>query len=110
MKSMITGHPYGALSIPASGPEERRARVRADLTRVAVLDPEQLPLALALLSGYYPRVFEEVVRLGGDTRQQSSLVAAVPPGQGLGLDSSSVMLVGRASEPDRSRRYRLGHW
>jgi hypothetical protein len=61
MKSMITGHPYGALSIPASGPEERRARARADLTRVAVLDPEQLPLALAFLSGYYPRVFEEVL-------------------------------------------------
>jgi hypothetical protein len=31
MKSSITEHLYGALSIPASGPEERCARSRADM-------------------------------------------------------------------------------
>jgi hypothetical protein len=61
MKSSITDHSYGALSIPASGPEKRRARARADVARLAVLDPEQLPLALAFLSGYYPAVFDAVL-------------------------------------------------
>jgi hypothetical protein len=60
MKSIIQ-HPYGALSIPASGPEERSARARQDLARIAALDPEQPPLALAFLSGYYPAVFEAVL-------------------------------------------------
>ena len=61
MKSSITEHPYGALSIPASGPEERSHRARQDLARIAALDPEQPPLALAFLAGYYPRVFEAVL-------------------------------------------------
>jgi hypothetical protein len=59
MKSSITEHPYGALSIPASSPEERRAR--QDMARLADLDPEQLPLALAFLSGYHPQVFNAVL-------------------------------------------------
>jgi hypothetical protein len=37
MTSSIIQHPYGALSIPASGPEERSAR--QDLARIAALDP-----------------------------------------------------------------------
>lgn len=57
MQSIIVDHPYGALSVPASGPEERRARSRGDLARLAVLDPEQLPRALAFLSGYHPQAF-----------------------------------------------------
>lgn len=57
MQSIIVDHPYGALSIPASGPEERRAQSREDLARLAALDPEQLPLALAFLSGYHPQAF-----------------------------------------------------
>jgi hypothetical protein len=61
MTSSITEHPYGALSILASGPEEQRARARADMARLAALDPEQLPLALAFLSGYYPHVFDAVL-------------------------------------------------
>lgn len=61
MKSSITEHPYGALSIPVSSPEERHARARHGLDHVAVLDPEQLPLALVFLSGYYPRVFDAVM-------------------------------------------------
>ena len=61
MKSSITEHPYGALSIPASGPEERSARARQDLARIAALDPEQPPLALAFLAGYYPAVLETVL-------------------------------------------------
>jgi hypothetical protein len=56
----IIQHPYGALSVPASGPEQR-ARARQDLARIAVLDPEQPPLALAFLAGYYPAVFEAVL-------------------------------------------------
>jgi hypothetical protein len=61
MKSSITQHSYGALSIPASGPEERSTRARQDLARIAALDPEQPPLALAFLAGYYPAVFEAVL-------------------------------------------------
>ena len=61
MKSSITEHPYGALSIPASGPEERSARARQNLARIAALDPGQPPLALAFLAGYYPWVFEAVL-------------------------------------------------
>ncbi len=57
MQSIIVDHPHGALSAPASGPEERHARSRADLARLAALDPEQLPLALAFLSGYCPQAF-----------------------------------------------------
>ena len=33
----------------------------ADVASPTVLDPEQLPLALAFLSGYYPRVFDAVL-------------------------------------------------
>lgn len=61
MKSIIADHPHSALSVPASGPEERRARAREDLARLAALDPEQLSLALAFLSGYHPRVFDAVL-------------------------------------------------
>jgi hypothetical protein len=60
MQSIIE-HPHSVLSIPASDPEERRARVRRDLARIAALDPEQPPLALAFLAGYYPAVFEAVL-------------------------------------------------
>jgi ribosomal protein S27AE len=65
MTSSIIQHPHGALSIPASGPEERRARARQDLARIAALDPEQPPLALAFLAGYYPAVFEAVLEAVG---------------------------------------------
>jgi hypothetical protein len=76
MKSMITEHPYGALSIPASGSGERRARAHQDLDRVAALDPEQLPLALAFLSGYHPWVFEAVLE-------------AVAPCDGIGAEDKT---------------------
>jgi hypothetical protein len=61
MGSSITEHPYGALSIPASSPEKRSAHARQDLARIAALDPEQPPLALAFLSGYYPAGFDAVL-------------------------------------------------
>ena len=61
MQSIIADHPHSALSVPVSGPEERRARRREDLARLAALDPEQLPLALAFLSGYHPKVFDAVM-------------------------------------------------
>jgi len=61
MQSSITAHPHSAPSIPASSPEEQRTRACQDLARVAALDPEQLPLALAFLSGYRPRTFDTVL-------------------------------------------------
>ena len=57
MQSIIPEHPHGELSLPASGPESQ-LRSRERLTRLAALDPEQLPLALAFLAGYHPRVFD----------------------------------------------------
>jgi len=61
MRSIIPEHPYGALAVPASSPEERRAQARHRLARLAALDPEQLPMALAFLSGYLPRVFDAIL-------------------------------------------------
>jgi hypothetical protein len=57
MQSIIPEHPHGALSILRSGPETQ-LRSRERLARLAVLDPEQLPLALAFLAGYHPQVFD----------------------------------------------------
>jgi hypothetical protein len=57
MQSIIPEHSHGALSLPTSGPESQ-LRSGERLTRLATLDPEQLPLALAFLAGYYPRVFD----------------------------------------------------
>ena len=50
MEYIIPQHPYGTLSTQA----ER-------LTRLAGLDPEQLPMALTFLSGYHPRVFDAIL-------------------------------------------------
>ena len=61
MQLIIPEHRYGALSLPASGPEERRAPTLGRMARLAALDPEQLPLALAFLSGYHPRVFDAIL-------------------------------------------------
>ena len=61
MELIIPEHPYGALSLPASGPEERRAQASERLARLAALDPEQLPMALTFLSGYHPRVFDAIL-------------------------------------------------
>jgi hypothetical protein len=54
MRFSIPAHPYGALSLPASGPEERRAQALERMARLRALDPEQSPMALAFLSGYHP--------------------------------------------------------
>ena len=54
MKFSIPEHPYDALSLPASGPEDRRAQAIERMTRIKSLAPEQLPLALAFLAGYHP--------------------------------------------------------
>ncbi len=61
MEFIIPEHPYGALSLPVSAPEERRAQASERLTRLAALDPEQLPMALTFLSGYHPRVFDAIL-------------------------------------------------
>lgn len=61
MRFSIPARPYGALPLPASGLEERRAQAPERLARLAALDPEQLPLALAFLSGYHPRAFDAIL-------------------------------------------------
>jgi hypothetical protein len=61
LEFIIPEHPYGALSLPASSPEERRAQASERLARLAALDPEQLPMALTFLSGYHPRVFDAIL-------------------------------------------------
>ncbi len=61
MEFIIPEHPYGALSLPVSAPEERRAQASERLARLAALDPEQLPMALTFLSGYHPRVFDAIL-------------------------------------------------
>jgi ribosomal protein S27AE len=61
MKFIIPEHRYGALSVPGSGLEERRAESRDRLARLAALDSEQLPMAMAFLSGYHPRVFDAIL-------------------------------------------------
>jgi len=58
MQSIIPEHPHGALSLPASSSYETQLQSRERLTRLGVLDPEQLPLALAFIAGYHPRVFD----------------------------------------------------
>jgi hypothetical protein len=58
MQSIIPEHPYGALSVRRSSPEEMQLRSRERLARLAVLDPEQLLLALAFLVGYHPLVLD----------------------------------------------------
>jgi hypothetical protein len=61
MQFIIPEHRYGALSVPGSGPEERRAESRDRLARLAALDPEQPSMALAFLSSYHPRAFDAIL-------------------------------------------------
>jgi hypothetical protein len=58
LETIIPAHDQGALSLPASGPEERTLRMAERVRRLAVVDPEQLVLALHFLIGYQPRVFD----------------------------------------------------
>jgi hypothetical protein len=67
MKSMITPNPLSSLSLLPIDPAERRAQDKDRMARLAVLDPEQLPLALAFLAGYLPFAFD------------AALEAAEPP-------------------------------
>lgn len=60
MEFIIPDHPHGALSLTASGPEQR-TQANERLARLAALDPEQLPMALTFLSGYHPRVFDAIL-------------------------------------------------
>lgn len=84
MELIIPEHPYGALSLPASSPEDRRAQASERLARLAALDPEQLPMALTFLSGYHPRVFDAILNAvepcsetgtGDDTADQEPFCA-----------------------------------
>ena len=63
MEFIIPEYPYSALSLslPASGPEERRVQANERLARLAALDADQLPVALMFLSGYHPRVFDAIL-------------------------------------------------
>ena len=58
MESMITPNPFRSLSLLPNDPAERRAQDKDRMTRLAGLDPEQLPLALAFLAGYLPFAFD----------------------------------------------------
>ena len=58
MESMITPNPFCSLSLLPIDPAERRAQDKDRMTRLAGLDPEQLPLALAFLAGYLPFAFD----------------------------------------------------
>lgn len=61
MQLIIPQRRYGALFLPVSGPEERRAHALERMTRLAALDPEQPQMALAFLSGYHPCVFDAIL-------------------------------------------------
>jgi hypothetical protein len=67
MESMITSNPLCSLSLLPIGPAGRRAQDKDRMARLAALDPEQLPLALAFLVGYLPFAFD------------AALEAAEPP-------------------------------
>ena len=58
MESMITPNPFCSLSLLPIDPAERHAEDEDRMTRLAGLDPEQLPLALAFLAGYLPFAFD----------------------------------------------------
>lgn len=119
MKSMITAHPYGALSIPATGPEERLARGHEDLARIDAIDPEQLPLALAFLSGYYPAVFYAVLEAvepcdGTDTSNETDqepfcLKCNAPVGVFLAHGSEYRHYRGIITATSKPRPYRSDH-
>lgn len=69
MNASIPACPHGARPLPESGPTQNDARFRERLARLAELDPEQFPIALAFLAAYLPRVFDVI------------LTATEPPGQ-----------------------------
>ena len=58
MDFSIPEHPYGALSLPPSGPEKRATKTAERVARIKSLDPERLPLALAFMAGYYPAALD----------------------------------------------------
>lgn len=53
MQPTITQHAHGALSLPGTR-QDRESGAAGRLSRIEALDPEQLPLALAFLTGYNP--------------------------------------------------------
>jgi hypothetical protein len=58
MESMITPNPFCSLSLLPIDPAERRAQDKDRMARLATLDSEQLPLALAFLVGYLTFAFD----------------------------------------------------
>jgi hypothetical protein len=56
--SAIVAHPYGQLSALTSNSQEHAAESADRAARLALLDPEQLLLALSFLSGYLPVAFD----------------------------------------------------
>jgi hypothetical protein len=61
MRLIIPERPRSARPLPASSPEESRAKDRERLARLAALDPEQPHMALAFLTGYHPAVFDAIL-------------------------------------------------
>jgi hypothetical protein len=58
LESIIPAHDQGALSLPASGPDERTRQMTERTARLAAVDPGQPVLALHFLIGYQPRAFD----------------------------------------------------
>jgi hypothetical protein len=60
LEFIIPEHDQGALSLPASSPQERSAQAAERMARLADADPEQLSTARAFLAGYHPWVFDAI--------------------------------------------------
>jgi hypothetical protein len=61
MELIIPQHDQGALSLWGADPDRMRAESAARAASLKALDPEQLPMALAFLIGYHPRVFDAIL-------------------------------------------------
>jgi hypothetical protein len=57
LETIIPAHDQGALSLPGTL-DERKAQMAERVTRLEVIDPEQLVLAMNFLIGYQPRAFD----------------------------------------------------
>jgi hypothetical protein len=61
MTIIIPDQPRATRRVPASTPSNASAWSAQRLARLAALDPEQLPKALAFLSAYRPKIFDTVL-------------------------------------------------
>jgi hypothetical protein len=61
MEFIIPQHDQGTLSLRVADPKKMLAESADRLARLKALEPEQLPMALAFLIGYHPRVFDAML-------------------------------------------------